>query len=125
MMAMVEEASKIIGFGPSVLWVTLAGVIGIGIVVKLALDLVTKIREVRKPKVQNEKTVEDKLRNDNERLKRLENTAVEQEAELKLILRSQIAMIHHMIDGNGIERLKETQRDIEEFLITGKIKKEV
>ena len=121
---MVEEASKIIGFGPSVLWVTLAGVIGIGIVVKLALDLVTKIRDVRKPKVQNEKTVEDKLRNDNERLNRLENTAVEQEAELKLILRSQIAMIHHMIDGNGIERLKETQRDIEEFLITGKIKKE-
>ena len=72
----------------------------------------------------NERTVEEKLRNDNERLNRLENTTMEQEAELKLILRSQIAMIHHMIDGNGIDRLKETQRDIEEFLITGKIKKE-
>jgi len=121
---MVEEASKVIGFGPSALWIFLGVAVALGTIALLALNLITKIKELRKPKMANERTVEEKLRNDNERLNRLENTAVEQEAELKLILRSQIAMIHHMIDGNGIERLKETQRDIEEFLITGKIKKE-
>ena len=121
---MVEEASKVIGFGPSALWIFLGVAVALGTIALLALNLITKIKELRKPKMANERTVEEKLRNDNERLNRLENTTLEQEAELKLILRSQIAMIHHMIDGNGIDRLKETQRDIEEFLITGKIKKE-
>ena len=121
---MVEEASKVIGFGPSALWIFLGVAVALGTIALLALNLITKVKELRKPKMANERTVEEKLRNDNERLNRLENTTLEQEAELKLILRSQIAMIHHMIDGNGIDRLKETQRDIEEFLITGKIKKE-
>ena len=121
---MVEEASKVIGFGPSALWIFLGVAVAMGTIALLALNLITKIKELRKPKMANERTVEEKLRNDNERLNRLENTTMEQEAELKLILRSQIAMIHHMIDGNGVDRLKETQRDIEEFLITGKIKKE-
>lgn len=121
---MVEDASKVIGFGPSALWIFLGVAVALGTIALLVMNLVSKYRELRKPKVMSEKTVAEKLKNDNERLNRLEDTAREQEAELKLILRSQIAMIHHMIDGNGIDRLKETQRDIEEFLVTGKIKKE-
>ena len=121
---MVEEASNVIGFGPSALWIFLGVAVALVTIALLALNLITKIKELRKPRMANERTVEEKLRNDNERLTRLEDTTREQEAELKLILRSQIAMIHHMIDGNGVDRLKETQRDIEEFLITGKIKKE-
>ena len=121
---MIDEASKSIGFGPEALWVFFGVAIALATIALLIMNLMSKYRELRKPKVANEKTVEEKLRNDNERLNRLENTTLEQEAELKLILRSQIAMIHHMIDGNGVDRLKETQRDIEEFLITGKIKKE-
>lgn len=119
---MMDEASKVIGLTPSVLWITLAGIIGIGIIVKLAFDLIIKWRELRTPKVMDEKTVQDKLKSDHERLSRLEDTTKRQDEELKLILRSQMAMIHHMIDGNGTNKLKEMQSDIEDYLITGKMK---
>lgn len=121
-MTMVEEASKIIGFTPNIFWATLGGLIGLGIIVKLGLDLVIKFRELRKPKVAEAGNIQGKLRSDHERLNKLEATAERQDQELKLILRSQMNIIHHMIDGNGLDRLKETQADIEDYLITGKIK---
>ena len=119
-----EDASKIIGLSPSVLWITLAGIIGIGIIVKLAFDLVIKWRELRKPKVTDEKTINEKLKSDHERLNKLEDTTARQDEELKLILRSQMVMIHHMIDGTGVGKLKEMQADIEDYLITGTIRHE-
>lgn len=119
-----ETATQAIGFAPSALWTTAGTLISLGVIALLVMNLIAKYRELRKPKVTNEKTVEQKLANDNERLNRLEATAREQDTELKLILRSQVAMLHHMIDGNGVQRLKETQRDIEDYLVTGKVRHE-
>jgi hypothetical protein len=118
----VEGASTIIGFTPSMLWVFIGVAIAIGIIVKLVLDLIIAYREYKNPKMAGEKTVQEKLKNDHERLTKLEETTEKQDGELKLILRSQMAMIHHMIDGNNTVKLKEMQQDIEDFLITGKIK---
>ena len=117
-----ENASTIIGFTPSMLWVFLGTAIGLGIIGKLVLDLILAYREYKNPKQAGEKSVQEKLKNDHERLTKLEETTEKQDGELKLILRSQMAMIHHMIDGNNTAKLKETQQDIEDFLITGKIK---
>lgn len=117
-----EGASTIIGFTPSMLWVFIGVAIAIGIIVKLVLDLIIAYREYKNPKMAGEKTVQEKLKNDHERLTKLEETTEKQDGELKLILRSQMAMIHHMIDGNNTVKLKEMQQDIEDFLITGKIK---
>ena len=116
----VEEAYKLIGFAPSELWTTLGVLIGLAIIAKLGIDLVLKIRELRKPKVSEDKTMQEKLQSDHVRLQNLENTTKRQDEELKLILRGQMAMIHHMIDGNNTEALKRTQKDIEDYLITGK-----
>ena len=117
-----ENASTIIGFTPSMLWVFLGTAIGLGIIGKLVLDLILAYREYTNPKQAGEKSVQEKLKNDHERLTKLEETTEKQDGELKLILRSQMAMIHHMIDGNNTNKLKEMQQDIEDFLITGKIK---
>ena len=117
-----EKASALIGFTPDALWVTLGTMIGIGIIAKLGMDLILKIRELRKPKVEDEKTIQEKLANDHKRLSELEETTKRQDDELKLILRSQVAMIHHMIDGNNTVALRETQHDIEDYLITGKVR---
>ena len=117
-----ENASTLIGFTPSMLWVFLGTAIGLGIIGKLVLDLIIAYREYRNPKQAGEKSVHEKLRSDHERLTKLEETTEKQDGELKLILRSQMAMIHHMIDGNNTNKLKEMQQDIEDFLITGKIK---
>lgn len=119
---MEEKATEILGFAPSALWITLGVLVAIGIIVKLVFDLIIKARELRRPKVTDEKSIQKKLQSDHERLSALEDTTKRQDEELKLILRSQMDIIHHMVDGNGVERLKDTQRDIEEYLITGKIK---
>lgn len=120
---MMDKATEILGFTPSALWVTLGVLVAVGIIVKLAFDLIISLRELRKPKVNDEKTIQDKLKSDSERLTELENTTKKQDEELKLILRGMMAMCHHMVDGNNTEALKETQKDIEDYLITGKVKK--
>ena len=117
-----ENASQIIGFAPGALWVTIGVLIAVGVIAKLVMDLIIKTRELRRPKVIDERSIQEKLQSDHERLSRLEETTKKQDDELKLILRSQMAMIHHMIDGNGVQKLKETQSDIEEYLIAGKIR---
>lgn len=122
---MTEKASEIIGFGPSALWVTIGVLIALAVIAVLIMDLIIKAREVRKPKLASGKSIEDKLASDNERLRKLEDTTARQDDELKLILRSQMAMIHHMVDGNNTQKLREAQTDIEEYLISGKIRKDV
>ena len=121
---MSETATSIIGFAPSALWVTIGVLIAVGIIVKLIMDLIIKYRELRKPKVSDERIIQESLQSDHDRLTQLENITQKQDEELKMILRSQLAMIHHMIDGNGVDKLKETQSDMEYYLITGKIKKQ-
>ena len=119
---MESKASEILGFTPSALWVALGALVAVGIIAKLIMDLIIKWKELRKPKVIDDKTIQDKLKSDHERLTKLEKASENQDQELKMILRSQMNIIHYMIDGNGVEKLKETQRDIEDYLITGKIK---
>ena len=118
-----EEATKALGFAPSALWITIGVLVSLATVALLVLNLIIKIREVKKPKVTDERSIQEKLHHDNERLNELEATTKRQDEELKLILRSQMAMIHHMVDGNNTTALKEMQKDIEEYLITGKMKK--
>ena len=118
-----EEVTKTLGFGPSALWITLGTLVALGIIAKLVMDLIIKTREIRKPKMSDEKSIQDKLASDNVRLEKLEGTTERQDEELKLILRSQMAMIHHMVDGNNTTKLREAQEDIEEYLISGKIRK--
>lgn len=119
---METKATEILGFTPSALWVTLGVLVAVGVIVKLVFDLIIKARELRRPRVNDEQTIHDQLQSDDERLTVLEATTKKQDQELKLILRSQMAMIHHMVDGNNTIKLKEAQDDIEEYLISGKIK---
>ena len=113
-----EKAAEIIGFTPGALWVAVGVLIASGIVSKLIMDLVINYRALRRPKMTDERSIREKLQSDHERLSRLEKTTRKQDEELELI---QIAMIHHMIDGNGVDKLKKTQSDIEHYLITGKM----
>ena len=120
-MKKIEKATEIIGFSPGALWIAVGVLIASGIIIKLIMDLVIDYRALRRPKMTDERSIREKLQSDHERLSRLEKTTRKQDEELELILRSQIAMIHHMIDGNGVDKLKKTQSDIEHYLITGKM----
>ena len=114
---MVEEASKIIGFAPDALWIAIGVVIALMIIAKLVMDLVIKYKQLRSPKVESEKSIQEKLANDHRRLSELEEISKKQDKELKLLLRSQMAMIHHMIDGNNTIDLRKSQKAIEDFLV--------
>ena len=116
---MQTDASQVIGFTPGALWVFCGVAVALIVIAVLGMDLLLKYRELKKPKNHSEKTVDDKLRRDNERLTELETTSKRQDEELKLILRAQMDIIHHMADGNGIDGLRKTQKDIEKFLIYG------
>ena len=116
-----ENASKVIGFGPESLWITVGVLLALAAAALLVMNVIKVWRELRNPKVQSEKSVEEKLKRDNERLNELEDLTKEQKKEMILILRSQVAMLHHMVDGNNTEALKQSQRDIENYLLTGKV----
>ena len=76
-------------------------------------NAIKTIKDWRKPSL----SVEERLRRDHERLTKLEESTVSMQDEISLILRSVLSLVNHEITGNGIERLKETQNEIQQFLI--------
>ena len=115
-----ENAVKTIGFGPEALWITLGTLTAIAALVLLGLQIATRIREIREPGIKGNREMEKQMREEHGRLCTLEQSTSRQEEELKMILRAQIVMMHHIVDGNGVENLKAMQRQIEEYLVYGR-----
>lgn len=105
------------GFDPSMLWTFVIVAIGLCSIAVLVLNLITKIREVRKPKEEKRDSVDDAVH----RIDKLEKIMGKQSDEMKLLMTGEMAILHHMIDGNHTESLKESQKQIEYFLTYGKI----
>ena len=116
-MITLDEATKAIGFGPEALWITVGVLVARCAVALMVLNLIKVWKELRKPKVAEN----ERIRSDSERINDLEDITSKQEKELVLILRSQVAMLHHMVDGNNTAALKQSQADIETFLLTGRV----
>ena len=110
-----------LGFAPEALWITLGTLAAIAALVLLILQLIRHIRELREPSQNAARGLHERLRTDHDRLSTLEQSTERQEEELKLILRAQIVLMHHIVDGNGVENLKAMQRQIEEYLVYGRI----
>ena len=71
------------------------------------------VKEVRKPNEDLKKKVENHdalLDTDNRRLKDIEDSN-------KMTLQCLLVIINHNITGNGIDKLKETRDELQEFLI--------
>ena len=117
---MMENAVKTIGFGPEALWITLGTLTGLAALLLLGLQIAARIREIREPGITGNREMEKQMREEHGRLCTLEQSTSRQEEELKMILRAQIVMMHHIVDGNGVENLKAMQRQIEEYLVYGR-----
>ena len=76
-------------------------------------NTIKTIKEWKRPSL----SVDERLRRDHERLTKLEEQSVEMQEEINLILRSVLALVNHEITGNGVEKLKETQIEIQKYLI--------
>ncbi len=115
-----ENAVQALGFGPEALWITLGTLCAGAAAVLLLLQTVKLIRELRSPSLAGARSVQDRLRSDHARLNSLERSTERQEEEMKLLLRAQMVLMHHIVDGNGVENLKAMQRQIEEYLVYGR-----
>ena len=115
-----ENVVKTIGFGPEALWITLGTLTGLAALLLLGLQIAARIREIREPGITGNREMEKQMREEHGRLCTLEQSTSRQEEELKMILRAQIVMMHHIVDGNGVENLKSMQRQIEEYLVYGR-----
>ncbi len=76
-------------------------------------NLVKTIKEWRKPQtdLRNwQQSVDDRLKNDNERLKAMEDGN-------KVICRGILALLSHEINGNSIDKLKSSQAEMTDYLI--------
>ena len=71
------------------------------------------VKEIKKPKddlVEKVKLHDQLLKKDNERLKEMETSN-------KLILQCLLIIINHDITGNGIEKMKETRDELQDYPI--------
>ena len=82
-------------------------------VIVLIGNLIKTIREWRKPQTDLrtwQKSVDDRLRTDHERLKAMEDGN-------KVVCRGILALLSHEINGNSIDKLKASQTEMTNYLI--------
>lgn len=61
--------------------------------------------------------INTKLTDHETRIVNLEGKTDGHDDEMKLLLKSQLALIRHGVDGNNISGLKESQKDIQDYLV--------
>ncbi len=88
---------------PEYLWITLVTIIALGAVLLLVLNIISKVRELKKPKMNEEELIKSVKKHD---------------VELQLLLKAQMLMLKHMVDGNSVDKLKEMQDEINRYLLT-------
>lgn len=63
-------------------------------------------------------TKHDKALKDHEiRIRSLENNSKEQDSFIKVLCSSVLALVSHEINGNSIDKLKDAQKDLQDFLV--------
>lgn len=60
---------------------------------------------------------ENKIKDHEERIKKLEDKTKEQEGFIKVLCNSILALVSHEINGNSLDKLKDAQKELQDFLI--------
>lgn len=79
-------------------------------VVKIAIEIFKEITKGDKELKNKVNEHEEKLKRDNERLEGIEEST-------KMILKGMSVLINHSLTGNGVDKMKETRDELQEFLI--------
>lgn len=88
-------------------------ILGFCVLVTSIWAVVKVVKELNKPQDDLKKLVEQHsiaLDNDNKRLKALDE-------DNKMILQALLVIVNHSVDGNGIEGLKSTRQELQDYLI--------
>ena len=126
------------GLTPLVLWYTLIGLVGIGAIIVL-FDKVAKVFRDHKERKQNKESERDgtiqgqldrlsdtitkyiqesdaRVDRDNRRLNALEKQADDTNRGIKALARASLAHLQHDITGNHVDRLKDAEAMITDYL---------
>lgn len=132
------ELPSIEGITPVILWYTIVGLVGIGALIVLG-DKVAKVFRDHKERKQNRdaerdgtiqgqldrlsKTITEYIQEsnarfdrDNRRINALEKQAEDTNLGIKALARASLAHLQHDISGNHVERLKEAESMITDYL---------
>lgn len=60
---------------------------------------------------------DEEIRDHEKRIQKLEDKTNEQDSFIKVLCNSILALVSHEISGNSIEKLKDAQRQLQDFLI--------
>lgn len=77
-------------------------------------------KEIKKPDIDTRNRVDKHaayLENDKKLIQQLQNDQKELEMTNKMICKCLLAMMDHEIDGNSVEKLKQTRDDLREFIV--------
>lgn len=77
-------------------------------------------KEIKKPDMDTRNKVEKHgayLDNDNRAIKKLQSDQNDLELTNKMICKCLLAMMDHELDGNSVEKLKQTRDDLREFIV--------
>lgn len=100
--------------------ITLANVWAFVIAAAAGIAAIAKVIEIIagriSPKRQRERSVEDKLNRDNERIMKLEAHMEMQEKTNAVLFRALLAQINHELDGNHVDGLRDSRDEIQRFL---------
>lgn len=81
--------------------------------ISVIANAVTAIRTWRKPGNDQQKMVLDH----EQRISKIEIVSKERDNQLAIILRSQMAVLNHLITGDGKDALTDSQKEIQDYLI--------
>lgn len=81
------------------------------------MNAVKTYREEKKRKDQPVNTLESKVNEHDEKLKKDHERLNELEEANRIQMRALMAMLHHEIDGNSIDGLKKSYEEIQQYLI--------
>lgn len=132
------ELPSIEGLTPVILWYTVVGLVGIGGLIVL-WDKVAKVFRDRRERKQNREAERDgtiqgqldrlsktiteyiqesnaRFDRDNRRINALEKQAEDTNRGIKALARASLAHLQHDISGNHVERLKEAESMITDYL---------
>lgn len=112
-----QNITPIEGITPQSLWIAIGVLVGLATVALLFLNLIKAARDVKAPKEREGRTLEDKLDNDNRRIKTLQEEVASIVKTDNLLLKCQMVIIQHMITGDHVNDLQKTYEEIQTFLL--------
>lgn len=81
--------------------------------VKVIVSAFSPFKEMQKKLDQHD----DFFKNDNEKISALEKKTKSSERDTNVLYKTLLAMTDHMITGNGVDKLKKTREELQNYLI--------